>query len=46
MFALLDGNVSYDGNQGLTLWRVDPEAEGIGYQIFIGEYSDADQFKQ
>jgi hypothetical protein len=41
ILALLDGNVSYDG-AGVDVVESGSGGEGIGYQIFIGEYSDAD----
>jgi hypothetical protein len=41
ILALLDGNVSYDGAD-VDVVESGSGSEGIGYQIFIGEYSDAD----
>lgn len=42
LFALLDGNVSYDGNQ-VEVVEAGSGTEGMRHQIFIGEYSDSDR---
>jgi hypothetical protein len=41
ILSLLDGNVSYGGN-AVDVVESGSGTEGVGYQIFIGEYSDAD----